>query len=240
MKRAAFVGGAFALVLVVLVLALIQPAPEGKREPVAPPPLTSPAPPITPTEPAPPAQQGFLYGRVTATDGATYVGRLRMGGGEEAFWSDFFNGAKAGNPWAGQVAPERLTERVPVEFLGLRFGSRERPIDLDRPFMVRFGDVERIDARGRDLWVTVKSGTVFQLDRYGADDFADGVRVWDERHGVVDLRERQVRSIELFPTARLDETPGRLHGTVHTAQGVFTGPIQWNREDSVGSDELEG
>src|SRR5262245_56803556 len=39
--------------------------------------------------------QGFLYGRVTTVAGAVYLGRLRFGGGEEAFWTDYFNGSKS-------------------------------------------------------------------------------------------------------------------------------------------------
>lgn len=45
----------------------------------------------------------FIYGRITTVEGGTYEGRLRWGGGEEAFWGDYFNGAKKENPWAGHV-----------------------------------------------------------------------------------------------------------------------------------------
>jgi hypothetical protein len=88
--------------------------------------------------------------------------------------------------------------------------------------------------------VTLKSGTAFHLDRFGADDFADGVRVWDATRGVVDLDEWRVRSIDLLPTARLASAPVRLHGTVRTADGVFTGFIQWNRKQCTGLDGLAG
>lgn len=45
-------------------------------------------------------EAGFLYGRVSAYDGATYQGRLRWGGDEEAFWGDYFNGTRDENPLA--------------------------------------------------------------------------------------------------------------------------------------------
>ena len=60
------------------------------------------------------------------------------------------------------------------------------------------------------------------------------------RRGVVDLGERRIRIIELLPTARLGTAPDRLHGTVRTRQGDFTGFVQWNREECVGTDELDG
>ncbi|MCP3957599.1 MAG: hypothetical protein GY719_07070 [bacterium] len=203
------------------------------------------------TEAATEAQRGFLYGRITTRDGAAYEGRLRWGRGEEAFWGDYFNGFKDENPWVAHVPPERLKERRSIAIFGLEIAQRERQVDLGRPFMARFGDIGRIEARGRDLRVTLKSGTVFHLDRFAADDFADGVRVWDGRRGVVDLDERRIRTIELLPTARpvlppltppkgAVSAPDRLHGTVRTRQGDFTGFLQWNREECVGADELDG
>lgn len=188
---------------------------------------------------------GLLYGRVTTGGGATYVGRLRFGGDQEALWGHFFNGARNGNPWAVHAggAP------TPIEILGVELGRDRR---FDRLFMARFGDIARIDApatgrlfqfnllHGRELRVTMKSGTVFHLDRFAADDFADGVRVWDARRGAVDLDEWQIRSIEFLPTPGIEAAPRPLRGTVRTAHGDFTGLIQWTREQSLGTDALVG
>jgi hypothetical protein len=88
--------------------------------------------------------------------------------------------------------------------------------------------------------VTLKSGTLFVLNRFAAGDIDDGVRVWDRRRGVVDLDARQIRTIEFLPTAPLVAAPDRLHGTVRTRQGDFTGFIQWDQQDSVSADELNG
>ena len=52
------------------------------------------------------------------------------------------------------------------------------------------------------MQVTLKSGTVFTLDRFAAGDIDDGVRVWDGRRGVVDLDARRIRTIELLPPHR--------------------------------------
>ena len=194
---------------------------------------------------------GFLYGRVTTDDGAAYLGRLRFGGDEEAFWGDYFNGSKGDNPWAAHAPAGQLAEkRRPITILGFELPFGGRPTDLGRPFMARFGDMTRIEARGRQVRVTLKSGTVFDLNRMAASDFDDGVRVWDDRSGVVDLASWaggippparvRIRAIELLPTARLAAVPARLHGTVHTRQGDFSGFVQWDRQDCVGVDELDG
>src|SRR6185436_8009620 len=185
--------------------------------------------------------QGFLYGRITTVDGATFEGRLRFGRDEEAFWGDYFNGRKGKNPWAAYVAPERLPKtRGSFEIFGIEIPRRQRPVDLARVFMARFGDIARIEARGRNVQVTLKSGTAFDLDRLEASDFDDPVSVWDRSRGAVELDSLRIRTIELLPTVGLGSVPSRLHGTVHTQHGDFTGFIQWDREKCVGTDELEG
>lgn len=185
---------------------------------------------------------GFLYGRITTHDGSTYEGRLRFGDGEEAFWGHYFNGSKGENPWTADVPNERRPkERRSVGLFSVEIAVPKRPVDLRRPFMARFGDIARIEARGADVRVTLKSGTVFDLNRLSASDFDDGVRVWNARHGVVDLDSLRIRKIELLPAARSEAAPDPLHGTVRTRQGDdFTGFLQWDREACVGSDELDG
>ncbi|MDE2921304.1 MAG: hypothetical protein OYL92_15615 [Acidobacteriota bacterium] len=240
MRRAGIAGGAAALLLCALVVALGLVAARLLRDlDVAPDVAASQAIARSPATSAA-AHKGFLYGRVTSGSGAAYEGRLRFGGDEEAFWGDYFNGFKEENPWAGEVPPERLTESRPVTVLGVEITRRERKPNLGRPFMARFGDIRRVEPSGRELLVTLKSGTGFVLNRFDADDFADGVRVWDDKHGVVDLSERRIRSIEFLPTAELDSVADRLHGTVSTSQGSFTGFVQWDRQSSLGSDELQG
>jgi hypothetical protein len=241
MTRATIARGAFATVVVFLAAAAGYRA---LRQDVHPAAATSPA--ITPSttpaaETGPAAEtQGFLYGRITTVDGATYEGRLRWGRDQEAFWGDYFNGAKDENPWVAHVPPERLPkERRPIEIFGFEIAHREHQIDLGRLFMARFGDLARIEARGGDVRVTLKSGTAFDLDRFEASDFDDGVRVWDGRRGVIDLDSLRIRTIELLPTPSPGAAPDRLHGTVRTRQGDFTGFVQWDREECVGSDELD-
>lgn len=232
-KKVSLLVLALALLAGLVALASRREAPVAVTEAVTPP--------STPAVAAEGDPRGFLYGRVTTLDGHTYEGRLRFGGDEEAFWSDYFNGFKDENPWVAHVPRERLaTERHSVAIFGLEIAQREREIDFGRPFMARFGDVRCIEARGPDVRVTLKSGTAFDLDRYSASDFDDGVRVWDGRRGLVDLGPRRIRSVELLSTPQPGAAPTRLHGTVRTRQGEFTGFLQWNRREGVGSDELQG
>jgi hypothetical protein len=230
-------GGAVAIALVLLGLAAGRRAFRKDADPTA-----TTAPPITPStgEAARKDQPGFLYGRITTSGGVTHEGRLRWGGGQEAFWGDYFNGVKSKNLWVAQVPPERVPkERSSIGIFGLELIHKERPVDLGRLFMARFGDIARIEADGTHVRVTLKSGTVFNLNRMDASDFDDGVRLWGTA-GVVDFDSLQIHSIELLPTPPLDFAADRLHGTVHTQQGDFTGFVQWDREKCVGTDELGG
>jgi hypothetical protein len=183
----------------------------------------------------------FLYGRITTVDGETYQGRIRFGGDQEAFWGDYFNGYKDGNPWVDLVPEGQLGARPLIEVLGLEIGNRGPGNELNRQIMARFGDIAAIEADGRDLWVWLKSGAEFHLSRYAADDFADGLRVWDQTGSVLDIDEGRVRRIEFLAPPQADAAPPRrLHGTVRTRQGDFTGFVEWNRRGSLGSDEISG
>jgi hypothetical protein len=187
------------------------------------------------------AHPSLLYGRITTADNVTYQGRLRFGGRQEAFWGDYFNGAKNDNPWAAYVPSAQLPKRRdPFRIFGLEIFERESPIDLNRLFMARLGDITRIEAIGRDVRVTLKSGAVFDLGRFEASDFDDGVRVWDPTRGIADLDSLRIRSIELLPSPTPGPNPDRLHGAVRTRHATYTGFIQWDRELSLGSDTLAG
>jgi hypothetical protein len=240
MTRAKLAGGAFAaLVVLVAVAAGYRALIKDTRRPSTMPPAIEPA-----TAPAVvESHPGFLYGRITTVDGATLEGRLRWGegGDQEAFWGNYFNGSKRKNLWLARVPPEQQPkEHQAFEIFGMKVADRERPIEVRRQLMARFGDIARIEARSREVLVTLKSGTVFDLDRFEASDFDDGVRVWDGTRGVVDLDSLRIRSIELLPNIAPDAAPDRLHGTVRTRHGAFTGFVQWDREECVGTDELDG
>jgi len=252
MTRARITGGMFAALFIVLASAALYRAVGHDIDPSVVFRMLEPD--VEPVSSAPPAgavstagvPEGLLYGRITTDDGAIYEGRLRFGSDEEALWGDYFNGFKATNPWAGFVSSDRLPmEHQSVKLFGIEIHLRKDRLDLGRPFMARFGDIALIEPRGRDLRVTLKSGTTFHLDRYGADDVADGLRVWDADRGVVDLGEWHIRTIELVAAPASGAGPSRagpvpLYGTVHTRHGDFTGFVQWDRRQCLVTDELRG
>ncbi len=190
--------------------------------------------------PAAAGDEGFLYGRLTTRDGTTYEGRLRWDD-EEAFWGDFFNSSKEDNPWVDE-AP-RFGQRRPrheIEVFGIPIGSFSHDLE-NRQFVSRFGDIAKIEPHtGDEVTVTLKDGTVFELEG-GSNDVEDEVRVWDKSLGEVSVDWRRIRSIVFMPApARVQGSEPRLYGKVKTRDGVFTGFVQWDQEECVGSDELDG
>ena len=190
--------------------------------------------------PALAGDEGFIYGKLTTRDGKTYEGRLRWDD-EEAFWGDFFNSSKEENPWVDE-APRfgRERQRHKIELFGIELGSFSGDHD-SRQFVSRFGDIAKLEPRGGDeVAVTLKDGTVFQLEG-GSNDVESKVVVWDAGLGEVSVDWRRIRSIVFLPApARIASAEPRLYGKVTTREGDFTGYVQWDQEECVGSDELDG
>ena len=59
--------------------------------------------------------------------------------------------------------------------------------------------------------------------------------------GEIQVRWKEIRTIDFLPTpANLAVQDFRLHGTVRTADGSFRGYIQWDQDECLSSDELDG
>ena len=246
LKKAAIAVGTFVLLVLLLILgdrAIKQQdsrEPKEAETPSAPPPIAASLPPPPPPS-ASATHEGLLYGRITTVDGVVYEGRMRFGGDQEASWGDYFNGTKKKNPWIMDLPPELAPkESKGFQIFGLKLGHDDGARDFDRLFMARLGDIVRIESHGGEVHVILKSGTVFDLNRFEASDFDDGVRIWDVKQGPVDLDSLRVSTIELLATPKLPEAPARIYGTVHTRHGDFAGFLQWNRQKSLGSDTLDG
>lgn len=238
-RKLALASGLITIAVMILALVVVHRNRSQRGRP------STPAADHAPGAPSDHVHPSFLYGRVATVDGANYEGRLRWGGDQEAFWDNYFNGFKQKNPWAVHVPAGRIPmEQSPIKIFGITIGSRTRPANLGRPFMARFGDIARIEAHGRDVWVTLKSGASSHLDRYSSSDFDDGVTVWSSEQGVINLDTLRIRTIDLLPAPSAGAPPNRLHGTVRARTGsftaTFTGAIQWDREECTGSDEING
>ena len=195
------------------------------------------------TSSAAPAQaadpQGFIYGKIT-TRTATYEGRLRWGD-EESFWGDHFDSVKEDRPHA-ELAPRRDRDRrEPIKIFGITIGMRWDDASDGRSLIARYGDIREIEVRGDDEAILhMKNGSEVEIDG-GSNDVGGKIRVWDREIGQIDVRWDRIEKIELLPTpADLEVAEHRLFGTVETRVGEFTGFIQWDKDECLSTDKLDG
>jgi hypothetical protein len=67
------------------------------------------------------------------------------------------------------------------------------------------------------------------------------IRVWDDGVGEIELEWERIEQVEFLPTPKdLDIDVHRLYGTVQTEDGEFRGWIQWDQDECVSSDKLDG
>jgi len=186
------------------------------------------------------AADGFIYGTVKTVNGTSYEGFLRWGD-EEAFWGDLFNSTKENDEYAREVPRRERQRRRPIEVFGIKIGVRWDDVDPSRVFVARFGDIARIKVRGSDdADVTMKTGTTFEVSG-GSNDVDAEITVYDKGVGEVRLPWRKIDTIDFSP-APADATPygERLWGRVSAARASFEGYIQWDSQECLSTDILDG
>ena len=185
--------------------------------------------------------EGYIYGTVETKSGKTHTGVLRWDD-EEAFWDDLFHSAKdellyeeySEEPEADEEAT--WWERMATTISGDLNLHRE-----SRSVAVRFGDLKQIRVTGgNDAVLILRDGTEIEVSGY-ANDVGANVVVFDSKPGHVEVPWKKIDTITFSATPPNSE-PGsfRLRGTVSTTEGEFVGFIQWDNEESLSTDRLDG
>jgi len=185
--------------------------------------------------------EGYIYGTVETKTGKTHTGVLRWDD-EEAFWDDIFHSSKTELPYEDyaekpdEKEAETWWERVAVTVAG--------DLDLNhqtRVVAVRFGDLQQVRVTGRnDAVLTLRDGFELEVGGY-ANDVSATVTVFDAKPGRIEVPWKKIDTVT-FSATPADADPGsfRLHGTVSTDAGDFVGFIQWDNEESLSTDRLDG
>ena len=191
--------------------------------------------------------EGFIYGKVTTRSGNTYYGQIRWGN-EEIFWNDIFNSTKTSNT-NFRYAPNDREDDNDNGSSWLDFDWKFLSIWDDKysstshSFASRFGDISSIIILGdKEVDVVLKNGAKINC-KGGSNDIGAKIRVHDDEIGELDLRWGQVRRIDFSPTpAKLQNKFGEpLFGTVETfRKGKFKGFIQWDHDERISTDILDG
>jgi small nuclear ribonucleoprotein (snRNP)-like protein len=192
--------------------------------------------------------EGFIFGKITMKNGNTYEGVIRWGK-EEAFWDDIFNSSKVASAVDLYLTDEQI-ENLESEFDSRsRRGRRRRWWGRDdwpdaeiHQFKCRFGDLKKIEMlRGNDVLLTLKNGDEIEVSG-GSNDVNTNLKILDAEVGEVELKWDRIESVEFMPTPKnLQRKFGDpLYGEVVTGRGNFQGFIQWDHEECLTTDKLDG
>lgn len=194
--------------------------------------------------------EGFIYGKVTTIDGRSYEGALRWGK-EEAYWTDMFNASKDENENLDYLSRDEIDE---LEDRRRGFWERDNnwinvswdwdnDNDFVHQFVCQFGEIKSIrPTRRQGAEVTMQSGLVYDLDGQGYNDINTRIRVNDSELGTIELDWDRIELIEFMatPSKLRDKFGDPLYGTVETSEGKFTGYVQWDHDERVSEDKLDG
>ncbi|MFZ6011578.1 MAG: hypothetical protein ACOYXT_14640 [Bacteroidota bacterium] len=196
--------------------------------------------------------EGFIYGKVYTEDGKSFEGPIRWGK-EEVYWTDLFNAAKERNEnlrYLSDREREELDDRQDNEWftwegnLGRWFGWNDRNrTDYVHQFSCQFGDIKKISPMGRKyVEIELQNGLRYELSGEGYNDVGSDIRVADTEIGEVDIDWSRIEKVEFMSTpAKLAAKFGEpLYGTVEAFGEKFTGYIQWDHDERLSTDRLDG
>jgi hypothetical protein len=187
--------------------------------------------------------QGLIYGKVVTESGREYTGFLRWGD-QEASWSDLFHSAKKNRPFLDDLDKDtrrKLRRRHEISFFKKWVIEVDDDGEFSRMFIARFGDIARIEPHGSgEATVFMKNGSEYEVEG-AADDVTSKIHVTDASMGKIELHWDRIDEIQFMPAPR-DADPGvwRLYGTVETENGDFEGFIQWDKQECLNIDKLDG
>ncbi len=185
--------------------------------------------------------EGFLYGRVVTESGSEYTGFLRWGT-QEAFWDDLFHSGKEDLPFLDDLDDDQIRDLRKSKRRGFSLWKRwDVSYDISRMFISRFGDIKKIEPMGEgEADVFMRTGSRYEVSGV-ADDVTSKIHVNDATMGDIELHWDRIELIEFMPApGSADPGVWRLHGTVDTDEGEFEGYIQWDKQECINTDKLDG
>jgi hypothetical protein len=198
--------------------------------------------------------ESFMYGKITTVEGKSFEGPLRWGK-EEVYWVDIFNGAKERNENLRYLTADQRHD----------LDNRHRNNDWDNRFMksfgwdwdddnndrsdyvhqfsCQFGEIKSIRPIGRNgAELEMRNGTRIEVDGEGYNDLEANVRVVDAEIGEITIDWDRIDKVEFLKTpSKLPTRFGTpLYGTVEAFGDEFTGYIQWDHDERLSIDKLDG
>jgi len=191
------------------------------------------------------SDEGFIYGKVTTIDDQVYQGQLRWGK-EEAFWTDHFNASKKYNKYVDYLTSDQIDDLRGDHNWSMGNWIFEHGDDDERflhQVVCQFGEMSAIEIIGRErALVTFQNGNKLKISGSGYNDIGTKIRIQDPEIGMISIRWSQIELVEFMPTpAKLEDRMGSpLYGDVFTSGGKYTGFVQWDHDERLSTDKLDG
>jgi len=190
----------------------------------------------------------FIYGQVTTIDGEQYKGQLRWGK-EEAFWFDIYNSSKPENENLKYLTDDELDDLDDQDYrLASRWNHKWWPknynwnSDHTHTFACEFGEIASISMRSKSrVRLELRDGSVVNL-KGGSNDINEDIQVNDADLGLIRLDGDRIDRVDFMDTpADLVSVFGEpFYGTVHSDEGSYQGYLQWDHDERLGLDVLDG
>ncbi len=188
---------------------------------------------------------GYIYGTVT-TYNSSYTGQLRWGK-EESYWNDLFNADKVGDEYYTSILTEKGDKKEDnfwddVDFWDFSsiWENRKYP---HYEFSTPFGNIASLQPKGKSrVKLTLKNGQEIDLNGTGYNDVGTKITIYDNELGDVKLSWDKIKKVDFSETPRNFEPSGGgpIYGTIETLRGSYTGYVQWDHEERLGDDKLDG
>ena len=195
------------------------------------------------------ADSGRIYGTVNTNDGDSITGAISWDD-EEVFWTDHFNGNKAEPTDLSRLSAadqELILDRQPgpqldfngttIELVKWFSGGTLEPQD----FYLEFGSISIIEPLGGDkVKVTLRDNSVIQGDG-GSNDLGADVMVRSDDGTLHEIDWDDIKTVVFAADSEEAASVGEhLYGKVKTKSGDFQGKVQWDHDERVGSEKLDG
>ena len=190
--------------------------------------------------------EALIYGKLTTIDGDSYTGQIRWGK-EEAIWTDIFNGTKEENENYRYLSRDQRNDMKEDRRRGNRWNGwniswGNNDYETTHEFQARFGDIAKLEIERRsEVKLTLRNGESMFIEN-GSNDFDTEIHIMDTELGKTSFRWSRIESVEFMETPKnLREKMGdALYGAVAFYGGEYTGFIQWDHDERLSEDILDG
>lgn len=205
---------------------------------------------------------GFIYGKITTKDGESFTGQIRWGK-EEAYWTDMFNASKSENEFVKMLSQEDKQKLMESKHGGKSGATIYRWNEEGNTFHIKskggtwnysysgsfkhrftcqFGNIKTLTPKAdKDVELEFRNGEKMIVGGSGYNDIGTKIKMLDQEIGELELSWSNVRMVEFMNTPNLKSRMGKpIYGTVETRNGNYTGLIQWDHDERISNDRLDG